>query len=47
VLLDLLGAPVMLAGLAGFSVALAIRAGAILWRWALPGFGGPQPNDDP
>jgi hypothetical protein len=22
-------------------VALAIRAGAILWKWSLPGFGGP------
>lgn len=36
-----IGAPAMVAGLAGFLVALAIRAGAILWKWALPGFGGP------
>ena len=39
------GAPPMAAGLAGFAVALAIRAGAILWGWALPGFGGPQPQE--
>jgi len=36
-----IGAPAMAAGLAGFAVALAIRAGAILWKWSLPGFGGP------
>jgi uncharacterized membrane protein YeiH len=41
VALQFAGGPVMLAGLAGFAVAFAIRAGAILWRWALPGFGGP------
>jgi uncharacterized membrane protein YeiH len=35
------GAPAIVAGLAGFAVAFAIRAGAILWGWALPGFGGP------
>ena len=39
------GAPAMVAGLAGFAVALAIRAGAILWHWALPGFGGPVDAD--
>jgi uncharacterized membrane protein YeiH len=39
------GAPAMIAGLAGFTVAFAIRAGAILWRWALPGFGGPVDAD--
>ena len=43
--LQLLGAPAMLAGLAGFAVAFAIRAGAILWHWALPGFGGPVDAD--
>ena len=31
----------ILAGVAGFAVALGIRAGAILWKWSLPGFGGP------
>jgi uncharacterized membrane protein YeiH len=40
-----LGAPAMIAGFAGFAVAFAIRAGAILWRWALPGFGGPVDAD--
>ena len=39
--LSYVGAPAMAAGLAGFAVALIIRAGAILWGWALPGFGGP------
>jgi uncharacterized membrane protein YeiH len=38
--LGLVGANGMAAGLAGFAVALAIRAGAILWKWSLPGFGG-------
>jgi len=47
VCLALVGAPAMAAGLAGFAVALAIRAGAILWGWALPGFGGPQPQERP
>ena len=46
VVLGLLGAPTTLAGVAGFVVALAIRAGAILWKWSLPGFGGPMPEDD-
>ena len=40
-----IGASAMIAGLAGFAVALAIRAGAILWHWALPGFGGPVDAD--
>ena len=44
--LQLVGAPAMLAGLAGFAVAFTIRAGAIVWRWALPGFGGPLPEED-
>src|SRR4029453_3510645 len=35
------GAPAGAGGLGGFAVALAIRAGAILWKWSLPGFGGP------
>ena len=29
------------AGVAGFTVAFILRAGAILWKWSLPGFGGP------
>ncbi len=41
-----IGTPGMIAGLAGFVVALAIRAGAILRHWALPGFGGPLPEED-
>jgi uncharacterized membrane protein YeiH len=47
VVLGLAGIPTTLAGIAGFVVALAIRAGAILWHWSLPGFGGPLPEDDP
>jgi uncharacterized membrane protein YeiH len=41
VILGLVGAPTILAGVAGFVVALGLRAGAILWKWSLPGFGGP------
>ena len=44
--LGLAGAPTMLAGIAGFTVALCIRAGAILWKWSLPGFGGPADAGD-
>ena len=43
--LQVVGAPAVLAGLAGFAVAFAMRAGAILWGWSLPGFGGPAPED--
>ena len=39
--LSYVGAPAIVAGLVGFAVAFAIRAGAILWGWSLPGFGGP------
>jgi uncharacterized membrane protein YeiH len=45
VVLGLVGAPTVPAGIAGFAVALCIRAGAILWRWSLPGFGGPVDVD--
>ena len=45
VLLQLVGAPTVPAGIAGFVVALFIRAGAILWKWSLPGFGGPVDAD--
>ena len=41
VALGLVGAPAAAAALAGFAVALGLRAGAILWNWSLPGFGGP------
>ncbi len=44
--LGLIGAPALLAGGAGFAIALSIRAGAILWGWSLQGFGGPT-TDDP
>ena len=44
--LGLLGAPAIIAGVTGFAVAFLIRAGAILWGWALPGFGGPMPEAD-
>lgn len=41
------GLPTALASALGFLLAFAIRAGAILWGWALPGFGGraPPAND--
>jgi uncharacterized membrane protein YeiH len=45
VVLGLVGAPAIAAGLAGFAVAFAVRGGAILWGWKLPGFGGPTPDD--
>ena len=45
VVLELAGAPTVPAGIAGFVVALCIRAGAILWKWSLPGFGGPVDAD--
>ena len=41
VILGLVGTPTTIAGIAGFGTALSIRAGAILWKWSLPGFGGP------
>ncbi|MBS0331692.1 MAG: trimeric intracellular cation channel family protein [Proteobacteria bacterium] len=40
VVLTLVGMPTIPAGVAGFVIALTIRAGAILWKWSLPGFGG-------
>lgn len=40
VLLPLAGAPPSLAAAAGFAAAFAVRAGAILWGWRLPGFVG-------
>ena len=43
VMLQQLGASLELAGLAGFSLAFALRAGAILRGWALPSFPGRAP----
>jgi len=45
VILGLVGTPTIPAGIAGFVIALSIRAGAIIWKWALPGFGGPADAD--
>jgi uncharacterized membrane protein YeiH len=41
--LEAVGVTSLWAGLGGFSVALAIRAGAILFGWKLPGFAGRVP----
>jgi len=46
VVAGLLGAPALPAEILGFAVAFGVRAGAILWGWSLPGFGGPLPEDD-
>jgi uncharacterized membrane protein YeiH len=47
VVLGMVGMPTTPAGGAGFVAALSIRAGAILWNWSLPGFGGPtEPGSD-
>ena len=35
-----LNVPTLWAGLAGFSIALGVRAGAILWNWSMPGYPG-------
>jgi uncharacterized membrane protein YeiH len=44
--LELLGVPGQWAGLAGFTAAFGIRAGAILKGWSMPGFPGRgTPND--
>jgi uncharacterized membrane protein YeiH len=43
VLLQLLGAAAATAGVAGFVLAFATRAGAILFGWTLPGFPGRAP----
>lgn len=45
VLLGLVGVPVVAAGLAGFLAAFAVRAGAILFHWTLPGFPGRAPPE--
>jgi len=46
VILGLVGTPTTAAGVAGFVVALSIRAGAIIWKWSLPGFGGPVDTEE-
>ena len=46
VVLGLVGMPTTPAGIAGFVTALSIRSGAILWKWSLPGFGGPVDGDE-
>jgi uncharacterized membrane protein YeiH len=43
VLLQALGLGILPAGLAAFALAFATRAGAILFRWSLPGFPGRAP----
>ncbi|MFN3512671.1 MAG: trimeric intracellular cation channel family protein [Phenylobacterium sp.] len=40
VILELSGVRGLWAGLAGFGVAFAVRAGAIVWGWSMPGFPG-------
>jgi uncharacterized membrane protein YeiH len=45
VLLQALGLGILPAGLAAFALAFATRAGAILFRWSLPGFPGRAPPD--
>jgi len=47
--LKVLGLGDLVAGLAGFGVAIGVRGCAIIWRWALPGFParhGSPPNPD-
>jgi len=43
VLLGMVGAPMTVAALAGVAIAFAVRAGAIVWGWSLPGFRGAAP----
>jgi uncharacterized membrane protein YeiH len=45
VVAGMLGAPSLPAEVLGFAVAFGIRAGAILWNWSLPGFGGELPDE--
>jgi uncharacterized membrane protein YeiH len=44
VILQRLGVPILTASLAGFALAFATRAGAIVFRWTLPGFPGRAPD---
>jgi len=43
VVLQQIGAPLTAAWLAGFAVAFATRAGAIIFHWQLPAFPGRAP----
>ena len=43
--LHALGVPWSSAGAVGFAVAFAVRAGAILFGWQMPGFPGRAPPD--
>ncbi|WP_309090732.1 trimeric intracellular cation channel family protein [Phenylobacterium sp.] len=45
VALNALAVPLVVAGLGGFLIAFAIRAGAILFGWQMPGFPGRAPPD--
>jgi uncharacterized membrane protein YeiH len=45
VMLEMFGVAGLPAGLAGFGTAFAVRAGAILWNWTLPGFPGRGDGD--
>jgi uncharacterized membrane protein YeiH len=47
VVLQLAGVAAWPAGLAGFALALGVRAGAILFGWSLPGFPGRAPPAEP
>lgn len=38
--MEALGASALWSGLAGFTTAFGIRAGAIIWGWSMPGFPG-------
>jgi uncharacterized membrane protein YeiH len=45
--LTAVGAPFLASSAVGFTSALALRAGAILFGWALPGFPGRKREDPP
>jgi uncharacterized membrane protein YeiH len=47
VVLQLLDVAPWPAGLGGFALAFAVRAGAILFHWSLPGFPGRAPPAEP
>ena len=47
VALQMVHMPSLPAAILAFLVALTVRAGAILWGWSMPGFGGPPPEPPP
>jgi uncharacterized membrane protein YeiH len=47
VVLRLIGVAILPASLAGAALAFATRAGAIVFKWSLPGFPGRAPPEDP